>query len=461
MAQGEADGASLSAGVFVTDPALSDASGASEPTEADLLQWLRGRTSDKDAAELLRQHGELNGGEVQVRKVAPHLGFLRREGRGRKAGWRPLGDIREDCRREWSKRARSLQQGKPTKVRELEEFVAKSSSLNPAEVREVAKKLRLLQNQRGLEELRQECVLAFATQVLATRDKEALREKNVRQQLLQQSHEQDLEEARKTACMNSYVLTGPGSEMRFVDDANVNVFPGMRNVGNTCWLNALLQCTFHVAPLRRWLQDRARAGSVSFSQLPQDVLAEMTQKYWSRIAKKSIMVPIKMLRRLVQAQPHLGGALQQDVADAFQYFGLDVRLLHVELAAASESVCANGVVQAALDDVLLASEVAPLDSILEVALPAPHVAAPPPPCVAVHCPTAFPAGDGFRYTRCRISGADSPLTIGSGLNAAEYRLRAYVEHRHNGQPGRNSRAAVITWHISRTTAAGIWPTIPS
>ena len=151
-------------------------------------------------------------------------------------------------------------------------------------------------------------------------------------------------------------------------------------------------------------------------------------------------VPIEMLRRLVQAQPHLGGALQQDVADAFQYFGLDVRLLHVELAAASESVCANGVVQAALDDVLLASEVAPLDFILEVALPAPHVAAPPPPCVAVHCPTAFPAGDGFRYTRCRISGADSPLTIGSGLNAAEYRLRAYVEHRHNGQPGRNSRA---------------------
>ena len=210
MAQGEADGASLSAGVFATDPALSDASGASEPTEADLLQWLRGRTSDKDAAELLRQHGELNGGEVQVRKVAPHLGFLRREGRGRKAGWRPLGDIREDCRREWSKRARSFQQGKPTKVRELEEFVAKSSSLNRAEVREVvklaqspgadaewaeclrllqggqkdardaAKKLRLPQNQRGLEELRQQCVLAFATQVLATRDKEALREKNVR-----------------------------------------------------------------------------------------------------------------------------------------------------------------------------------------------------------------------------------------------------------------------------------------
>ena len=470
MAQGEADGASLSAGVFVTDPALSDASGASEPTEADLLQWLRGRTSDKDAAELLRQHGELNGDKGQLQQVAPHLGVLVRDGQGSKARKRNLADLREDCRREWSKRARSLQQGKPTKVRELEEFVAKSSSLKPAEVREVvqpvqspgadaewaeclrllqgdkkdvrdaAKKLRLPQNQRGLEELRQECVLAFATQVLATRDKEALREKNVRQQLLQKSHEQDLEEARKTACMNSYVLTGPGSEMRFVDDANVNVFPGMRNIGNTCWLNALLQCTFHVAPLRRWLQDRARAGSVSFSQLPQDVLADMTQKYWSRIAKNSIMVPIKMLRRLVQAQPHLGGALQQDVADAFQYFGLDVRLLHVELAAASESVCANGVVQAALDDVLLASEVAPLDFILEVALPAPHVAAPPPPCVAVHCPTVFPAGDGFRYTRCRISGADSPLTIGSGLNAAEYRLRAYVEHRHNGQPGRNSRA---------------------
>ncbi len=93
MAQGEADGASLSAGVFVTDPAFSDASGASDPTEADLLQWLRGRTSDKYAAELLRQHGELNGGEVQVRKVAPHLGLLVAEGRGRKVARRPLGDL--------------------------------------------------------------------------------------------------------------------------------------------------------------------------------------------------------------------------------------------------------------------------------------------------------------------------------------------------------------------------------
>ncbi len=98
----------------------------------------------------------------------------------------------------------------------------------------------------------------------------------------------------------------------------------------------------------------------------------MSQLYWATggytHAKHSIIVPLELLTALVVVQPHLGGAIQQDVADALRFFDLH-STMGVPLAQDAESFCSNGVVQAALPASVLEGHDILLAVLLEMALP--------------------------------------------------------------------------------------------
>ena len=60
--------------------------------------------------------------------------------------------------------------------------------------------------------------------------------------VLEGEHRQMCEEAQRHEAMRCFRLTGTHTSYTLLHDSNINVFPGFRNFGNTCWLNSLLQC---------------------------------------------------------------------------------------------------------------------------------------------------------------------------------------------------------------------------
>ena len=66
-------------------------------------------------------------------------------------------------------------------------------------------------------------------------------------------HNQNMQRALHDEAMRCFNLIGLSGQTRLLHDNNANAFPGMRNLGNTCWLNALIQCVLHVPPLRRMI----------------------------------------------------------------------------------------------------------------------------------------------------------------------------------------------------------------
>ena len=62
-----------------------------------------------------------------------------------------------------------------------------------------------------------------------------------------------------------------------------------------------------------------------------------------------------------------------------------------------------------------------------------------PLCIVVCCSTVYEvAGEGFFYSRLTLSDVGEPVQA-PGAAAGKYFLRAYIQHRHRGQPSGTSR----------------------
>ena len=130
---------------------------------------------------------------------------------------------------------------------------------------------------------------------------------SIQEAFVKGEHVRMVADARSHEAMKCFRLTGPFTEYSLRSSNNVNVFPGFRNFGNTCWLNATLQCLLHTVPIRTHL---LRESDVS-SDI-EVALKRICKCYWALASapRHSVIAPVDLLTALILEQPQLGGALQ-------------------------------------------------------------------------------------------------------------------------------------------------------
>lgn len=249
--------------------------------------------------------------------------------------------------------------------------------------------------------------------------------------MLQAQHREMTDEAQRHEAMSCFLLTGPHTSFTLLNDSNINVFPGFRNFGNTCWLNSLLQCIMHVDRLRREvLVEREVESRMNVG------LRRLCKTYWALngIPRHAVIAPLDVLMALILEWPQLGGALQQDVGEAMQFFPFGA-LAAIDVPPSAASFCAEGVVMAALDAATLQEATMSWRSLWQRISQGWNDAACLPEIIMVSFPTVYECpGEGFKYSKLVVTGVDEVIEVACA-SPRSFRLRAYIEHRHHGQPG--------------------------
>jgi len=86
---------------------------------------------------------------------------------------------------------------------------------------------------------------------------------------------------------------------------------GLINVGNTCYLNAMLQCMLNCSPLVNYFNVHGYTGDVPALSIFRDIVNE----YWN--GNDNVVNPIKLLQELVAWSPQFKGNYQQDSHEAY------------------------------------------------------------------------------------------------------------------------------------------------
>ena len=164
--------------------------------------------------------------------------------------------------------------------------------------------------------------------------------------------------------------------------------------------------------------------------------------YWAlaRTPRHSVIAPVDVLTALILQRPQLGGALQQDVGEVLQCFHL-APVTGMELPADGPAVSVDGIVLAQLNMQTLKKDSLTLQALWDcIAVGWKDVSA-FPACLVVSFPTVHELpGGGYRYARLALTDVDASIQVG-GKIPATYSLRAYVQHRHYGEPSSTSCVA--------------------
>ena len=209
-----------------------------------------------------------------------------------------------------------------------------------------------------------------------------------------------------------------------------NDFPGFRNLGNTCYLNAVLQCIFNCEPLASHLFAPAQNAGIVESSL-RDLLAEYVA---SGVSTADVISPITVLH---QVSRHAGLSLgrQHDAAECLrqllQYTGLGQRLCdsQADVMDGSVLICYTpeaaqvSVAAAAIDVRALLLEATTGDRALKKA----------PQALAIRIENTYEQGGQAFWVDARVAWPNEALTL-TTTNAiepqADYDVQAYLVHRH-------------------------------
>ncbi len=275
----------------------------------------------------------------------------------------------------------------------------------------------------------------------------------LQESFLKAEHVRMAANALSHAALTCFRLRGPFTEYSLLSGNNVNVFPGFRNFGSTCWLNATLQCMLHTVPIRRHLLRE----SDSISEV--DVALKRISKYYWALSSRlrhSVLAPVDLLTALVLERPQLGGALQQDVGDVLLLFRLGEVAGIAEFQEQYSHVCLEGVTFVNLEVDDLQKNSMSLHELLDCTLPEWEMLATPPSFLVIVYPNVFEVPEGgFRYSELALTDVDVPLRMGVS-RPGPYSLRAYVQHRHQGQPASTSRSG--GHYVAHFKNANVWYT---
>ena len=125
---------------------------------------------------------------------------------------------------------------------------------------------------------------------------------------------------------------------------------GLRNLGNSCFLNASIQCLSNTAPLvdyflkRNWQKDINRLNPLGKSGEVAQCFGDLIRQMWARTTGNTVISPDNFRRVLGQYQPQFCGYEQHDAQEllAFLLDGLHEDLNRVKLKPYVEDVESDG-----------------------------------------------------------------------------------------------------------------------
>ena len=136
-----------------------------------------------------------------------------------------------------------------------------------------------------------------------------------------------LQAARENENMEGLCLNFPIQELMLPHTSlNSNTFTGFRNMGNTCFVNAVLQSFLHVDALRRWIKEPRPYEPDLFRQLDLLKLQRSLQKIltWHSSNKWCVIAPVDLLQSLfnlaTESNNMLAGLQHDDALECWKLF---------------------------------------------------------------------------------------------------------------------------------------------